>query len=117
MKRSPGLERLPWESLRWMTGPRSARSAALFVGSAPSTLTNVQSAGQSLGSLLAEQAVEAGARALAFGPLEQLAQLALDRLHLACEPLAVLVFLVGVPALERAPGQGEAGLSELLLLG
>ncbi len=28
MKRSPSWERLPWESLRWMTGPRSARASS-----------------------------------------------------------------------------------------
>ena len=33
MNRSPSSDWVPWESLRWMTGPRSARSAALLVGS------------------------------------------------------------------------------------
>ena len=53
MKRSPSWPRVPWLSLRWMTGPRSDLSAALLVGSTPSTVTNVQRAGQILRRLLA----------------------------------------------------------------
>jgi hypothetical protein len=54
MKRSPSSLRVPWESLRWMTGPRSERSAALLVGSTPGAVTNVQSAGQIFSRLLAK---------------------------------------------------------------
>jgi hypothetical protein len=36
-----------------MTGPRSARSAGLLVGSTPSMVVKVQSAGQTLSRLLA----------------------------------------------------------------
>src|SRR5215218_5140703 len=52
MVRSPGFDWLPSESLRWMTGPRSARSAELLVGSTPSTSMKVQSAGQTLSRFL-----------------------------------------------------------------
>ena len=31
VNRSPSSDWLPWDSLRWMTGPRRARSAALLV--------------------------------------------------------------------------------------
>lgn len=48
MNRSPSSDWLPCESLRWMTGPRRDRSAALFVGVTPGTVTNVHNAGQSL---------------------------------------------------------------------
>ncbi len=44
--RSPVSLWVPSESFRWMTGPRSARSAGLLVGSTPSVVVNVQSAGQ-----------------------------------------------------------------------
>ena len=50
--RSPWSDRVPCESFRWMTGPRTARSAGLLVGSTPCTLVKVQSAGQTLRRLL-----------------------------------------------------------------
>ena len=54
-KRSPWVLVVPWESFRWITGPRSARSAGLLVGSTPATVTNVQSAGQTLSRLFANR--------------------------------------------------------------
>ena len=51
--RSPVSLCVPSETFRWMTGARSARSAGLLVGSTPWTVTNVQSAGQTLSRLLA----------------------------------------------------------------
>ena len=54
-KRSPSWLWVPRESFRWMTGARSARSAGLLVGSTPSVVTKVQSAGQILSRLLANR--------------------------------------------------------------
>ena len=51
--RSPLSLWVPSESFRWMTGARSARSAGLLVGSTPSMVVKVQSAGQTLSRLLA----------------------------------------------------------------
>ena len=51
--RSPSGLWVPSESFRWITGPRSARSAGLLVGSTPSMVVKVQSAGQTLSRLLA----------------------------------------------------------------
>ena len=109
MKRSPSSDWVPWESLRWMTGPRSARSAALLVGSTPATVTNVHSAGQIFSRLLANRRCRRVRLLLRAGVLEQLAQLVLDRLHLADQACAVLVLAEGVPGLEQSLGQREAG--------
>src|SRR2546430_10488740 len=51
--RSPLWLWVPSESFRWMTGPRSARSAGVLVGSTRSIVLKVQSAGQTLRRLLA----------------------------------------------------------------
>ena len=51
--RSPVSLWVPSESFRWITGPRSARSAGLLVGSTPSVVVKVQSAGQTLSRLFA----------------------------------------------------------------
>jgi hypothetical protein len=94
-----------------MTGPRSDRSAALLVGSTPSTVTNVQSAGQILRRLLAKprwylflgfwgRLVRAGA------------ELGLDRRHVALETAAVSVVAVVVPGVEEGrfgEGRGPEG--------
>jgi hypothetical protein len=113
MKRSPSCERVPWESLRWMTGPRSERSEALLVGSTPSTVTNVHSAGQILSRLLANR--RWWRVRLLFRPaLQQLSHRGLDRLHLCDQPLAVLVLGERLP---QPPGERQAGIAEPPLLG
>jgi len=53
--RSPSWHWVPSETFRWMTGARSARSAGLLVGSTPSVVVKVYSAGQTLSRLLAKR--------------------------------------------------------------
>src|SRR6266508_3304923 len=69
-----------------------------------------------LEQLVGEYAVEAGVLARASAALERCAQLRLDRLHFAGEAPAVAVFFEGLPDLEQAPGQRQAGLAEAPLL-
>ena len=99
-----------------MTGPRSARSAALLVGSTPSVVVNVQSAGQILSRLLAKRRCS-GCACFSRGVLEQRRNSSWIGLHLGFEPLAVLVLAVGAPGGEHSVGQCEAGLAEGLLFG
>ena len=100
--RSPVWLWVPSESFRWMTGPRSARSAGLLVGSTPSMVVKVQSAGQTLSRLLANWRCQRLRRLLRAGVLEQLPQLGLDRGDLGLEPVAVVVLvLVGAPGGEH----------------
>jgi hypothetical protein len=98
-----------------MTGPRSARSARLFVGSTPSMVVKVQSAGQTF-QVVGEPSVPARAAALRAGVFEQLPQLGLDRRDLGVEPLAILVLLVSAPGGEHAAGELESLLAEGHLL-
>ena len=100
-----------------MTGPRSDRSAALFVGWTPSTATNVQSAGQILRRLLAKPRWY-----LFFGVLRpacstSVAELGLGRRDVALEAGAVLVVLEVVPGVEHAACELEPLLAEGLLGG
>ena len=116
MKRSPSSVRVPWESFRWMTGPRRDVSAALFVGWTPGWVTNVQSAGQILWRLFAKP------RWCLFwcfpcGLFEERAELELDGCDLGGEPGAVLVLAVAVPGVEEVACELEALLTEMLLGG
>src|SRR5712691_5443711 len=64
-----------------------------------------------------EVAVVLGARALAGGVLEQLAEFVLERGGLGSQSGAVAVGLVGVPGGEEVARDAQALLAELLLLG
>ena len=115
--RSPLLLWVPSETLRWMTGARSARSAGLLVGSTPSMVVKVQSAGQTLSRLLANWRCQRLRAFFGEAPLEQRAQLGLDRRDLGLESVAVVMLvLVGAPGGEHAAGELEAVLAEGLLL-
>ena len=115
--RSPLWLWVPSESFRWMTGLRSARSAGLLVGSTPSMVVKVQSAGQTLSRLLANWRCQRVAPALWAGVFEQPPQLGLDRGDLGLEPVAVVVLvLVGAPGGEHLVGEREAVFAEGLLL-
>ena len=110
MKRSPSSERVPWESLRWMTGPRSARSAALLVGLDALDGHERPERRPDLEQVVGEAPVQAGAFALACGVLEQFAQLGLDRRHLGREPGAVLVLTERAPDRKQPLGEHDARL-------
>ena len=109
---------VPSETFRWMTGPRRARSAGLLVGSIPSIVVKVQSAGQTLSRLLANRRCQRVRLLFGLACFEQLAEFGLDRRDLGLEPGAVVVVvLVGAPRSEHAAGELEPVLAEGLLLG
>ena len=117
VKRSPSWVRVPWESLRWMTGPRSDRSAALLVGSTPSVVTNVQSAGQIFKRLLAKPRWYLFLGVFRPASLDERAEFGLDGCHLVGEPGAVLVIAEAVPGVEETTRELEALLAEEFLGG
>ena len=96
-----------------MTGPRSERSAVLLVGSTPSTVTNVQRAGQILSRLLANLRW-----CLVFVFLGPACSSSVrSSVWIGGETAAVLVFAEAGPGCEEAGGQLEALLAEGLLGG
>jgi hypothetical protein len=98
-----------------MTGPRSARSARLLVGSTPVSV-KVQSAGQTLSRFFEKPRTSLWR--LPLEPLsEQHLELALERRHRALQPSAVSVLLELLPGAEQAAGYVGAPLAEFLLRG
>ena len=100
-----------------MTGPRSARSAALLVGRDAGDGDECPERGPELQEVVREPAVQAVAFAAVGGMLEQLAELVLDRFHLDAPAGGGLVLGERVPGLKQPAGEREAGFSELLLGG
>ena len=100
-----------------MTGLRSARSAGLLVGSTPSMVVKVQSAGQTLSRLLANWRCQRLRRLFGLASSSSRSQLGLDRGDLGLESVSVVVLvLVGAPGGEHLVGEREALFAEGLLL-
>ena len=117
-KRSPSLLWVPSETLRWMTGARSARSAGLLVGSTPGRVMKVQSAGQTLSRLLANRRCQRVRRLLGDGVSSSARSSVWIGAISALELFAVVVLvLVGAPGGEHSAGELEALFAEGLLLG
>jgi|SRR5581483_3525497 len=88
-----------------MTGSRSACSAGVVGRLDAFDADERPERWPDLEQLVGEDAVVAGALALAPGALEQFAQLALDRLQFARKTAAVAVFLEGLSQPQRdGPG-------------
>jgi hypothetical protein len=107
VNRSPVSDVSPCDGLRWMTGPRSARSGGVRWCHAGNCDERPER-GPELQEVVREPAVQAVAFAAVAGILEQFAEFVLDRLHLTRQAAAVLVLGERVPDGEQPSGERQA---------
>src|SRR3954447_15039422 len=114
--RSPVWLWVPSETFRWMTGARSARSAGLLVGSTPSTVVKVHSAGHTLSRLLANRRCQRVGRLLGEAASSNWRSSVWTGAISAISPVAVVVLvLIGAPSREHPAGEFQALFAEGLL--